>query len=79
MRPLIANVHVYPDFAVIERGDADGAASVNFASTRYLLAGPKAEGRTSAGFYQRRRRKLAGMKRLVPHVSIPMLARGTFV
>ena len=30
LRPLIANVHVYPDFTVIERGDADYGAMGQF-------------------------------------------------
>ncbi len=30
LRSLIANVHVYPDFAVIERGEADHGAMGQF-------------------------------------------------
>ena len=37
VKPLIANVSVYPDIVVVERGGADGAAHPDFKLAPLLL------------------------------------------
>ena len=50
LKPLIANVHVYPDFAVIERGDADHGAMGQFELDRYV---PRRPARSLKGIVRR--------------------------
>ena len=50
LRSLIANVHVYPDFAVIERGEADHGAMGQFGWDRYF---PRRPARSLKGIVRR--------------------------